>query len=389
MNKKKLQIKYSLLQGLYWGLFGITISFVNSYLYGLGLDTDLIGISISLATALAALCQMVLGKKLNSSKNINWNNILKVLLNIRLGANLILMTTSDKTISLIMFGIAVFCLQAMLPFVNLASFDYEKEGIELNFGLARGFGSLFFAGIVYVLGSLVAQRGIYTILLAGLIVGILMFMVLLSMPASKKEGKIAESSYASKGLVYFYRRYPSFMVMQVAFILIMAFHNNVNAFLLQVINRAGGGNKELGVALFIAALCELPIMFFYFKIREKLSSEKLLQICSVFFIIKGLIFFLAKSIGGVYLAQFLQLLTFAIFISASVYYAKDKLDAEDQAQGQTLVGASSTIGSVVGSLSGGFLIKNFGMDKNLIFIIVIASLSALTVFLSTVKDKRI
>lgn len=389
MNKKKLQIKYSLLQGLYWGLFGITISFVNSYLYGLGLDTDLIGISISLATALAALCQMALGKKLNSSKNINWNNILKVLLTIRLGANLILMTTSDKTISLIMFGIAVFCLQAMLPFVNLASFDYEEEGIELNFGLARGFGSLFFAGIVYVLGSLVAQRGIYTILLAGLIVGILMFIVLISMPASKKEGEIAESSYASKGLGYFYRRYPSFMVMQVAFILIMAFHNNVNAFLLQVINRAGGGNKELGVALFIAALCELPIMFFYFKIREKLSSEKLLQICSVFFVIKGLIFYLAKSIEGVYLAQFLQLLTFAIFISASVYYAKDKLDAEDQAQGQTLVGASSTIGSVVGSLSGGFLIKNFGMDKNLIFIIVIASLSALTVFLSTVKDKRI
>lgn len=389
MNKKKLQTQYNLLQGLYWGLFGITISFLNSYLYGLGLDTDLIGVSVSLATALAAFCQMVLGKKLNSNKKINWNNILKVLLTIRLGANLILMTTSDKTISLIMFGIAVFCLQAMLPFVNLASFDYEEEGIELNFGLARGFGSLFFAGIVYVLGSLVAQRGIYTILLAGLIVGILMFIVLISMPASKKEVKIAESSYASKGLGYFYRRYPSFMVMQVAFILIMAFHNNVNAFLLQVINRAGGGNKELGVALFIAALCELPIMFFYSKIREKLSSEKLLQICSVFFIIKGLIFFLAKSIGGVYLAQFLQLLTFAIFISASVYYAKDKLEPEDQAQGQTLVGASSTIGSVVGSLSGGFLIKNFGMDKNLIFIIVIASLSALTVFLSTVKDKRI
>ena len=192
MNKKKLQAQYSLLQGIYWGLFGITISFVNSYLYGLGLATDLIGISISLATALAAFCQMVLGKKLNTSRKINWNNILKALLAIRLMANLILMTTSDKTISLIMFGIAVFCLQAMLPFVNLASFDYEEEGIELNFGLARGFGSLFFAGIVYVLGSLVAQRGIYTILLAGLIAGILMFIVLISMPASKKEGKLVE-----------------------------------------------------------------------------------------------------------------------------------------------------------------------------------------------------
>ncbi len=389
MNKQKLQTQYSLLQGLYWGLFGITISFVNSYLYGLGLDTDLIGISISLATALAAFCQMVLGKKLNTSRKINWNNILKVLLAIRLMANLILMTTSDKTISLITFGIAVFCLQAMLPFVNLASFDYEEEGIELNFGLARGFGSLFFAGIVYVLGGLVAQRGIYTILLAGLIVGILMFIVLISMPASKKEGKLAQSSDTSKGLRYFYRKYPSFMVMQIAFILIMAFHNNVNAYLLQILNRAGGGNKELGVALFIAALCELPVMFFYSKIRERLSSEKLLLIAATFFVIKGLIFYLATSIGGVYLAQFLQLLTFAIFISASVYYAKDRLDAEDQAQGQTLVGASSTAGSVVGSLSGGFLIKNFGMDKNLIFIIVIAILSTLTVLFSTARDKRI
>ena len=178
------------------------------------------------------------------------------------------------------------------------------------------------------------------------------------------------------------------MVMQIAFILIMAFHNNVNAYLLQIMNRAGGGNRELGVALFIAALCELPIMFFYSKIRERLSSEKLLLIAASSFVIKGLIFYLAKSIGGVYLAQFLQLSTFAIFISASVYYAKDKLDAEDQAQGQTLVGASSTAGSVVGSLSGGFLIKNYGMDLNLIFIIVIASLSTLTVLLSTARDKR-
>ncbi len=59
--------------------------------------------------------------------------------------------------------------------------------------------------------------------------------------------------------------------------------------------------------------------------------------------IKHLITFFASAISMIYLGQCFQIVAYALFIPASVYYVRENISKEDQLKGQTLVTMSMTL----------------------------------------------
>ena len=130
------------------------------------------------------------------------------------------------------------------------------------------------------------------------------------------------------------------MVTLFGIVLLMSFHNIVHTYMIQMIEPLGGDSAAMGTAFSIEALMELPVMFGFYKLIQRFSPSALIAFAGAAFILKALAYIIAGSVTGIYLAQSLQMLSYAIFISASVYYANEKMETGDQVTGQSYMTAS-------------------------------------------------
>ena len=60
-------------------------------------------------------------------------------------------------------------------------------------------------------------------------------------------------------------------------------------------------------------------------------------------------------------AAVMQMGSFALYIPASVYYVNEVMEEQDKFKGQALMTGTNTLGGMIGSLLGGFLIDHAGV----------------------------
>ncbi len=187
---------------------------------------------------------------------------------------------------------------------------------------------------------------------------------------------------------YFFQEYKMFSLLLLGVVFLFAFHNMINTYLVQIITNVGGDSQDMGTSLAIAALCELPAMFLFSKVVKKISSNKLLMLSGVFFTIKSVAFYFSHSVLMIHLSQMLQILSFALYIPASVHYANQVMKEEDKIKGQALFTAALTAGGVVGNLLGGYLIDSKGVSTMLLWCIVFSAAGMIIFFFSAREVKN-
>lgn len=151
----RLQVQYSLAQGLYWGAGCALTGFTAVFLQSRGLGNTEIGLTAGLASLASCFVSPLLSKVA-----ARWNGIsLQVYMMMYLGlsgllyALLALLPLPDW---LIMAGYGMtFCLfLAMNPFLSQISMNCIAQGLRLKFGPARGVGSISFAAAAMILAQL-------------------------------------------------------------------------------------------------------------------------------------------------------------------------------------------------------------------------------------------
>ena len=103
--------------------------------------------------------------------------------------------------------------------------------------------------------------------------------------------------------------------------------------------------------------------YLYNKINQKISSNILIKLAMTMFFIKHFIIFLASTISMIYLGQCFQIVAYALFIPASVYYVRENISKQDQLKGQALVTMSMTLAGIFSDLCDGFLIDLMSIKK--------------------------
>ncbi|MGN0312516.1 MAG: MFS transporter [Lachnospiraceae bacterium] len=410
-----MKIKYCFLQGLYWMLFCAGGGFVTAYLVGIGVEASTVGVVTATFCALSALMQPVLGKLADKGRHFHWINQLKIMALITIVCNLILLVQEERTVSAILFGIILLCLNCSMPFVNGASFYYENRGYKMNFGVARGIGSLSYAFVSMILGKLMASMGEKAVCLTGLVIGVLLLLVIflfheVPLPGedgvgfdNKKAGEKAQTAdpvqeergdvaanitsdgHSSMSQIEFVKRYPYFMLMLVGFLCLLAAHNIANTYLLQMVQRVGGGSEEMGLTLSLAAVLEIPVMFLVSSIVKRWPVNKLLLASGIFFTLKMVIYVFATNVYMIYAAQILQPFSYALFATVCVYFAQEVMDEENKLRGQTFVSSSITLGAVLGNLTGGVVVQNFGVGTMLQMSVVICLIGTVIIGLFHTK----
>lgn len=384
----KLNAKYGLLQATYWMLYCIGYGYVTYYLQAYGFEVGEIGVLTAVFGVIAALTQTRLGNVADRSAHWNWKSLLTLLSLVCAGIVVAMGVVPGKWPTGVLFGAFLVTIASMMPMVNSASFAYQDEGQAIDFGKARGLGSLAYAAISYVLGALTARMGTLPVVVAGLVDCLAIFAITRSLPDTKKVAKAVSSARSGGSNQGFVSKYPAFVMMLVGLVLLLSFHNGINTYMLQIMQNVGGDSATMGTAMSIAAICELPIMFGFAQISKRVSVEKLLLLCGVAYVARAVMLLFAGNVMTVYVQQVLQMLSFAMYASAAVYYTDEVMQAEDKVTGQALMSGVATFGAVIGNLCCGWVLQLAGIRAMFVALLVITVAGMAGVALANMRGRR-
>jgi MFS family permease len=173
------------------------------------------------------------------------------------------------------------------------------------------------------------------------------------------------------------RRWALFLAM--AFVCGMGFAS-VNTYLFAYMQQLGASAGVMGLALTLATLSELPVLFFADRLLKRLGSFGLLTLGMAVTGIRLLFFAAVSAPAGVLAFQFLNGLTFPAVWVAGVSFAYDNAPPGLSATAQGLFGAMVFgFGAAAGGLLGGLLLEAIGgRAMYLVFgVFVLASLALL------------
>lgn len=380
-----LTVHYSLMMGLYWANYAVLMNYASVYLLGHGFHNTEIGILIAAAALLSALLQPVIGAYADKPKSPSVKVLLLILTVLFLIANVMIPFSAGQSVILlfIFYTVASMLIQCMLPLTNALGTVMSRSGQRVNFGIARGTGSLVYAIASVLIGSITSGYGIDLIPWISFGLYILLSGFVSVFPFQKQI--IPDAQQSSTG---FLKKYPSFLIVLLASVLLYSSHSTINNFMFQIISSKGGDNESLGIAFAIAAVTELPVMFAFSHLLRRISAGKWLVISGFAFLAKGAGTLLVSDVQGFYGVQLMQMPAYAVLTVASVYYTDSVMEPQDAVKGQALFSATMTAGSVIGSAAGGRLIDLSGIPALLVASIALASVGAVVMCVGVYRGDR-
>lgn len=389
-QRKNLTGSYACIQALYWMYFAAVMSFSGFFLLDAGFSNTQIGIIAAVAGIFSALLQPVLASYADRSDSPSLKKLIQIFYGVQLLLGIGLFFSGSLVLTGLLYGISIALLQLLTPFINALGMESINQGQNLNFGLARGMGSVAYAVICYILGIITVKAGARSIPVSVIIFAILTFVCVIAFPFVKTQvsSKTASSGKSQTSPLQFFRKYQRFSLVLIGCIFIYLSHILLNNFNFQIAQGKGGGSSEMGTASAIAAMCELPTLFLFGSIIKKVRCDLLLRIAGIFFVLKSLGTLLAPGISVYYGVQVFQMLGWGLMTAASVYYVNAVMDPEDAIKGQAYFTMTYTLGSVAGSFLGGTLIDLAGVNSMLLFSTVSAFVGALIVFIFAERTDR-
>lgn len=384
---KNRTVGYACIQGFFWMCYAVIMGFVSMYLLDAGFDNSRVGVMIAAAGLVSALVQPVIAGYADKPGSLPLKTLLTISggITLVLAAGLLLCRGMVWATGIIYAGCMVM-LQLTTPLVNSLGVATVNSGERMNYGVARGFGSLGYAAAAYVIGMLADKFGAVTVpvsMAAAFGLFLLSVLTYRNLPESRQETQKQQESTG------FFKKYPRYGVIVVGLVLLFISHVVLNSFTYQIVVAKGGGSEEMGTAMAFASAIELPIMFLFGWMMKKARCDFWFRISGLFFMLKCLGTLLCRSIPGFYAVQLFQLGGWALITVSAVFYINAIMAPEDTVKGQTYYTVSMTLGNVIGAVIAGRILDALGVNAMLIFGTVCAGIGAVILLVfsqNTEKD---
>ena len=393
-SRKSLNIKYMASQIFYFGAFAAMMGYASVYLLHKGFSNSTIGIILSLCSILAVFMQPALASFADNHKNIEIRKIINTIVAIAIILSVALLVIPTNQTLIFILIVAIFSLETtIMPLINTLAFIFEKYGIQINFGIARGLGSVAYALTSMALGYIVEWFSPDLLPICYVVFNALLFIVvhLFVLPKNAQivnadeESETEAEVQENVSLLKFAIKYKKFIVFLLGFVLVYFAHTIINNFFIQIVTNVGGNSSDMGNAVFLAAMLELPTMAYFTKLSQKVNCGTLIKASIVLFLAKHAITYLATNMVMIYIAQVLQMGAYALFIPASVYYVNCKVDNKDIVKGQSFVTTSMTMSGVFANIIGGILLDAVGVSEVLLIGVILSLIGAVIVLFTVEK----
>ena len=161
------------------------------------------------------------------------------------------------------------------------------------------------------------------------------------------------------------REYPQFYLFFAGVLCLATSNGFTETFLLQIVQRVGGDSADLGAAIFISAMMELPAMVLYRRFADRVGNRRLLAFAGWMWALKNFLIMLAPSVHLIFAAEVLQFVGYAIYVPAGVRFIAHTLRENEFLKGQAIVGSATTAGYLISSFVGGPMIDLVGLGTTL------------------------
>ncbi len=384
---KILNSGYGAIFGTYWVIYAIVSSFASVFMLAKGYTNSQIGMTLAAANVLAVIMQPLIADFVDRSKRMDVIGTTTIMTVCMMVITVGMFTFKGGTLGLCVVFVLLIAFHTVLqPLFNALAFKLEDAGVAINFGIARSVGSLAYSIFVAVFGSIVQHLGIGAMPVANELACLMLIASLVFTGYYFRKGKAqnergaeavrgksreedakAAESEEDINLVQFIKRNRMFFIMNLG-VLGLFFSNAVlNNYMAQICTGVGGTTEDMGRILGVMAFLEIPTMVFFKQLKNKFSCQLLLKAAAIGFTVKIAICWLANSVVLLYIGQFFQPVSFALFLPGMVYFSDEMMSRGEAVKGQALFTTMITITTIFATLFGGMLLDAIG-PKMLTFI---------------------
>ncbi|MCR5107159.1 MAG: MFS transporter [Lachnospiraceae bacterium] len=396
MKKERNQfwtLRYTLINVTYFMVFCWIHAYASVFLLDKGFSNTMIGITLALANILSVILQPFIAGIIDKPGRFTNRNVSMIsTLLILIGSVILLSTDNNKVVIFLIFALIYMIQMIYQPVITAMNFEYAQAGCNIYYGLARGLGSVGFAIASFFTGKAIGSYGVDILMKLNIIIlsAALIALYFFKKPESAAVSEISEDNgdtpVAHNNVFDFIRTYPMFMLFVLGAVCFFFSHNAINDYIIQIITPLGGDEADMGRAIFLAAVLELPTMSFINKVMKKVSCSRLLIISGIAFMIKTFLMFIADNMITVYISQAMQLFAYAVFIPVSAYYVNMVMEEYDQVKGQAYITCSITLGGVFSSLLCGRILDTMGPRFMLLVSLIVSIAGVIIAFIALRKD---
>ena len=364
VTQKNATAFYAVIQALYYCSLALISGYASAYLLNRGFTNGQIGVLLGIGN-LCAVGLQPLAALVVSRTGIRIGKVV-------IGTNAVIAALA-LALLLLPFSGAVFCVtyaliflltQSMSSSINSLYRGYHERGTKISFGVARGFGSAAYSTVSLAVGVLIQKftpdilPGLYVVPCLLLCV----FVFIFNAPNMEERQAVDVRPKEKKILL---REYPQFYLFFAGVLCLSTSNAFTETYQLQIIQRIGGNSSNLGVAIFISAMTELPAMILYRRFADKVGNRRLIAFAGWMWATKNFLIMLAPNVHLIYAAEFLQFIGYAFYVPAGVRYIAHTLPESEFLKGQAVVGSASTAGYLIAGFVGGPMIDIIGLNATL------------------------
>jgi PPP family 3-phenylpropionic acid transporter len=241
-------------------------------------------------------------------------------------------------------------------------------GKRINYGATRAAGSLFYAITAAGFGFLVTLLGLRAAPFVSLFFCLSLCWFLKKLPNPGRPPEPNRKKNLPSGSLYRLGRNRAFILYVAAYFLTSFTTIPTNTYYSVVLYSLGGDDRHVGIGLFLSALCEVPVMLSFRRIREKtrLTAGTFIVIGTLFYALKTLCIGFAPNVPFVLIGSMLHGLSFAVFLPASIAFLIEIVDPASLASARMFsVTAGYSIVSILANPLGGAITDTLGVQNML------------------------
>jgi MFS transporter, PPP family, 3-phenylpropionic acid transporter len=389
MKKPNLTVQFSMAQSFYWWACCIISSFLIPYYQGLGYDAFMIGVLSMVMSLSCTVAQPLWGIYCDRSGRIKQALVVSILLSLPFAW---LLFATGKNTLLLAASIAMLSVtfMSMPSILDAWILKLGNQGDSVNYSLTRGVGSLFFAVAAVGFGAILDHTGMWVISPAFILSALALLVVILCLKAPRAEAHHGAGNGSAWQCVSTLLRNRKFMVLLLSVTILFMGSGAIDmTFYPVLLRQLGGGNTELGIAYFLMAFSEVPVLFLYSRLATRFRQRTLLCLALFFYMLKCLLIAAAPSVTLLVLAQGMQMLAFGLLLPAAVNYINTITDSSSLVTAQVLYSSATFgVGSIIGSLAGGAIAEALGVRPMMfiLFSLVVLAFALFTIL--TARDGR-
>ena len=384
---RRIEVNYAGVQGTYWMAMCAFSSYMAVYLGHRGFGDTQIGITAGLIAAFNIAFQLFISNYSDANQQVPIKRIIAGLYVVAIVLVSVLhLVPMTAGLVMLAYALAGGFGNTINGLLNAQIMQYVNVGIPVQYGWPRGFGSITYAVSALLLGMLLEYNAPTLLMPVFMLCAALAIAAVMWMPEvytlSDRRAALYAHETGMQHTTYraLLKRSPVFTMFLLSGILLYVGQAGSLLFLVRVVQHAGGGNGELGIAMFIQGGIEMPVMFLAPRIFKRFKPGKVLVFSMVFYFIKSLVLLGANTMATVYIAMGLSIFCFGLYGVASVFFVDALVLPGEKVRAQGLTTLCGSFGGILSNLMSGMILDLWGL-KTLLAIssVVMAASLALMV----------